>query len=202
MHPVTPQPIGRPCICVRLFQARETPGERMAEPTRHQHARRRLSQRRLRPAVTFLELLCAIVVFGVLVGGGRAVYDRYMRAQRANQVAQLLRWEVTVARGYAIRSGRPMTLVINEATRSVSLHDGSVVRRMVSLGDGARLRVERLHLELPGDSLVFSARGLCINCRSAGSTDLLIEAEGRVATVRVELLGLPQVTLPQRAGGE
>lgn len=156
----------------------------------------------LRPAVTFLELLCAVVVFGVLAGGGGALHDRYMRAQRANQVAELIRWEVTVARGYAIRSGRPMTIVIDEATRSVSLHDGALVRRMVSLGDGAPLRVERLNLELPGDSLVFSARGLCVNCRASGPTDLSIEAEGRIATVHVELLGLPKVGIAQRAGGE
>ena len=174
----------------------------MAQPTLHDSARRRLSQLMLRPAVTFLELLCAVVVFGVLAGGGSALYDGYMRAQRANLVAEIIRWEVTVARGYAIRSGRPMTIVIDEAARTVALHDGSVVRRMVSLGEGAPMRVERLNLELPGDSLVFSARGLCVNCRTAGSTDLSIEAEGRVATVHVELLGLPQVGIPQRAGGE
>ena len=86
--------------------------------------------------------------------------------------------EITVARSYAIRSGRPMTMVIDEVTRSVSLHDGAVVRRMVSLGDDARLRVERLAIEIPGDSLVFSARGLCVNCGLAGPTELSIEAEG------------------------
>jgi prepilin-type N-terminal cleavage/methylation domain-containing protein len=173
----------------------------MVDSIAHRIARRRLSQLMMRPAVTLIELLCAVVVFGVLAGGGYGVYDSYMRAQRANQVAELLRWEVTVARSYAIRSGRPMTLVIDEVSRSVSLHDGAVVRRMVSLGDGARLRVERLSIEIPGDSLVFSARGLCLNCRSTGSTDLSIEAEGRVATVRVELLGRPAVSTQERAGG-
>jgi prepilin-type N-terminal cleavage/methylation domain-containing protein len=61
--------------------------------------RRRLSQLMMRPAVTLLELLCAVVVFGVLAGGGSALYDAWMRAQRASKVAELLRWEVTVARG-------------------------------------------------------------------------------------------------------
>jgi prepilin-type N-terminal cleavage/methylation domain-containing protein len=164
--------------------------------------RRRLSQLMMRPAVTLLELLCAVVVFGVLAGGGSALYDAWMRAQRASKVAELLRWEVTVARGYAIRSGRPMIIMIDETTRSVSLHDGPVIRRTVSLGDGARLRVARLDLDLPGDSLVFSARGLCVNCRIGGSTELSVEAEGRIATVHVEPLGRPQVTLPQKAGGQ
>ena len=64
----------------------------MVNSIAHLSTRRRLSQLMIRPAVTLLELLCAVVVFGVLVGGGRVVYDSYMRAQRANQVAELLRW--------------------------------------------------------------------------------------------------------------
>jgi prepilin-type N-terminal cleavage/methylation domain-containing protein len=154
-----------------------------------------------RPAVTLLELLCAVVVFGVLAGGGSMIYERYMRAQRANQVAALLQWEITVARSFAIRSGRPMTMIINETTRTMTLHDGSIIRRTVSLGDDARLRVERLDLRIPGDSLVFSARGLCINCPSIGATELSIEAEGRHATVYVELLGRRQPTGLERSGG-
>ena len=167
----------------------------------HSSIRRRLAQLMMRPAVTLLELLCAVVVFGVLAGGGAAVYEGYMRAQRANQVAELLRWEITVARSYAVRSGRPMTLIINEGARSVTLRDGLVIRRFVSLGDAARLRVERLDLRIPGDSLVFSARGLCVNCRSEGLTELSIEAEGRTATVQVELLGRPGISTTERAGG-
>jgi hypothetical protein len=174
----------------------------MVDFSAHSSSRRRLAYRMSRPAVSLLELLCAIVVFGVMVGGGTALHDSYMRSQRATRVAELIRWEVTVARGYAIRSGRPMTVVINEGTRSVSLHDGSVIRRTVSLGDGAPLRVDRLSLALPGDSLVFSARGLCVNCPPSGATHLSIEAEGRSATVHVSLVGLPQVNLPQRIGGE
>jgi prepilin-type N-terminal cleavage/methylation domain-containing protein len=168
----------------------------------HSSIRRRLSQLMMRPAVTLLELLCAVVVFGVLAGGGTAIYDGYMRAQRANQVAELLRWEITVARSYAVRTGRPMTLLIDEEMRSVTLRDGLVTRRFVQLGDAARLRVERLDLQIPGDSLVFSARGLCVNCPTAGFTELSIEAEGRTATVQVELLGRPAVSATERAGGE
>lgn len=173
----------------------------MVISTSHSSIRRRLSQLMMRPAVTLIELLCAVVIFGLLVGGGAAIRDRYMRVQRATQVAELLRWEITVARSYAMRSGRPMTLMIDEAARLVSLHDGDVIRRSVSLGDAAPLRVERLDLAIPGDSLVFSARGLCVNCRASGVTELSIEAEGRTATVHVEQLGRPVSSTSGRAGG-
>jgi len=166
----------------------------------HSSIRRRLSQLMMRPAVTLIELLCAVIVFGLIVGGGAAIRDRYMRVQRANQVAELLRWEITVARSYAMRSGRPMTLMIDEAARFVSLHDGDVVRRSVSLGEATPLRVERLTLAIPGDSLVFSARGVCVNCQPSGVTELSVEAEGRTATVQVEQLGRPLASTG-RAGG-
>ena len=164
-------------------------------------ARRRLSQLMLRPAVTLIELLCAVVVSGVLIGGGFAIYDRYMRAQRANQVAELIRWEITVARSYAVRTGRPMTIVINEVTRTISLRDGDVMRRTVNLGDASRLRIDRLDSGIPGDSLVFSPRGLCVNCREGATTDLSIEADGRMAIVHVELLSQPSVANTERTGG-
>lgn len=173
----------------------------MAASTALTIARRRLSQLMMRPAVTVLELLCAVVVTGLILGGGHALWDRYMRAQRANQVAALLRWEITVARSFAMRTGRPMTLRVDERTRTVSLRDGSTVRRTVSLGDAARLRVDRLDIAIPGDSLIFSPRGLCINCDPAATTDLSIEAEGRSATVQVEMLGRPAVLRRERVGG-
>jgi hypothetical protein len=164
-------------------------------------ARRRLSQLMMRPAVTLLELLCAVVVTGLLLGGGHAVWDRYMRAQRANQVADLIRWEVTVARSFAMRTGRPMTLGFDERTRTVTLRDGSAVRRTVTLGDAARFRVDRIDIAIPGDSLVFSPRGLCVNCRPGTTTDLSIEAEGKSATVQVEVMGRPTLVGRERAGG-
>ena len=173
----------------------------MAASTALTLARHRLSQLMMRPAVTLLELLCAVVVTGLLLGGGHATWNRYMRAQRANQVAELIRWEVTVARSFAIRTGRPMTLRIDERTRTLSLRDGVTVRRTVSLGDAARLRVDRLDLAAPGDSLVFSPRGVCINCEPGRTTDLAIEAEGRSATVQVEVMGRPVVMRSARAGG-
>jgi prepilin-type N-terminal cleavage/methylation domain-containing protein len=172
----------------------------MADSLAQRITRSRFSQLMMRPAVTLLELLCAIVIFGLLVGGGNVLRDSWLRARRANQVAELLRWEVTVARNYAIRSGRPMTMIIDEPARTVTLHDGTVVRRMISLGDAARLRVDRLALEIPGDSLVFSARGVCENCPPSAPAALSVEAEGRAATVQVEFFGKPQI-IAERAGG-
>src|SRR5688500_10901363 len=114
--------------------------------------------------VSLVELLCAVVVVGVLATATFTSVTSYNRIRRASHVAGLLEWEVTVARSYAIRSGRPMSLVVDEPGRSVVLRDGGATWRTLSLGDGTPLRVDSITLDVPGDSLVFSPRGLCVNC--------------------------------------
>ena len=137
--------------------------------------------------VSLVELLCAVVVVGVLATASFTGVTSYNRVRRASQVATLLEWEVTVARSYAIRSGRPMSLFVDEAGRSVVLRDGGYTWRTLSLGDGAPLRVDSIVLDVPGDSLVFSPRGLCVNCTDEPS-GLRVAASGRVATVRIPVL--------------
>ncbi len=141
--------------------------------------------------VSLIELLCAVVVVGVLATASFTGITSYNRMRRASQVAGLLEWEVTVARSYAIRSGRPMSLYVDESGRSVILRDGESTWRRLSLGDGAPLRVDRITLDAPGDSLVFSPRGLCVNCEAGAPAGLTVAASGRVATVRIGVLGAP-----------
>ena len=144
--------------------------------------------------LTLLELLCAVVVGGVLATAGYSGATAWNESQRAARVAGLLQWEITVARGYAIRSGRPMSLFVDEGTRSIALRDGPSTWRKLSLGDGAPMEVDGITLDLPGDSLVFSPRGLCITCSEHRLSDLTVSAAGRVATVQIGMLlnpGLP-----------
>ena len=143
--------------------------------------------------ISLLELLCAVVVVGVLATATYTGVTSYDRSRRAARVASLLQWEVTVARGYAIRSGRQMSLVVDEQARSVALRDGPVTWRKLSLGEGTAMRVDRLTLDLAGDSLVFSPRGLCINCSASHFTDLSVGAGGRVATIQIGRLSHPEL---------
>ena len=149
---------------------------------------------RVPDGVSLVELLCAVVTVGVLATAGFTGATAWNRTQRAARVAQMLQWEITVARGYAIRSGRPMSLFIDERTRSVALRDGGSTWRKLSLGAGSPLEVERIALDLPGDSLVFSPRGLCINCSATRLVGLSVNASGRLATIQIGMLGRPELT--------
>jgi len=150
---------------------------------------------RVPDGVSLLELLCAVVVVCVLATASYSALTSYNLSRRAARVATLLEWEITVARGYAVRSGRPMSLFIDERVRSIVLRDGPSTWRKLSLGDGAPLEVDRLTLDLAGDSLVFSPRGLCANCSASHSTSLSVTSGGRVAIVRIGMLGRPEPVL-------
>ena len=163
----------------------------MIRPARRRDALRNHPRWHVPDGVSLIELLCAVVVAGVLLTATFTAVASYDRTRRASRVAGLLEWEVTVARSYAIRSGRPMSLIVDESARSVVLRDGASTWRTLSLGDGSRFRVDRLDLDIAGDSLLFSPRGLCVNCNAFSPTALSVAAGGRVARLRIGMLREP-----------
>jgi hypothetical protein len=138
--------------------------------------------------------LVALGLAGVVVAYSASAYSRAHRAERA---AVALQWEITVARSYAVRSGRPMSLVVNEGARTVILRDGSSTWRTVSFADHWRTRLDRLDIDVDGDSLIFTARGLCTNCGRLQPTVLRIESAGRSAVVGVRRAGSAEIETAQ-----
>jgi hypothetical protein len=147
--------------------------------------------------ISSLRLVIALVALGF--AGVTVAYaaSAYSRAHRAERAAMILQWEITVARSYAVRSGRPMSLVVNEKTRTLMLRDGKSVWRTVSLADGWRSQVDVLQIDVDGDSLLFSPRGLCSNCGRLDPTTLRVQSAGRSATVGVRRAGSAEIALAQ-----
>lgn len=143
-----------------------------------------------RAGMSLPELLLAIVVAGILMSIGYGGLHDYIFAQRGRRAAQTLAFQVTIARSLAIRSGQTISLVANETARSIVVRDSEgTVYRSLDLGPSGELTVERLDIELAGDSLVFSRRGMCLNCAAGGVTTIIVESLGRRYTIEVSLLG-------------
>lgn len=143
-----------------------------------------------RAGMSLPELLMAIVVAGIMMSIGYGGLHNYIFSQRGRRAAQTLAFQVTIARSLAIRSGQTISLVANETARSIVVRDsaGTVYRRL-DLGPSGELTVERLDIELAGDSLVFSRRGMCLNCAAGGVTTIIVESSQRRYTIEVSLLG-------------
>ncbi len=141
-----------------------------------------------------IELLITVVVIGALLTIGVVSIRDYGRQQRGRRAAQALGWSVTVARSTAIRAGARVSLVVNESERSLLVRDstGTVYYKRI-FGEESDFQVEKLDLDLDGDSIVFSRRGLCLNCWSDRTTDFYIEAADKKYTLEVSLLGRTEV---------
>ncbi len=135
-----------------------------------------------------------MLLVGIIISIGAGSLHDYTYTQRGRRAAQGLAWEVTVARSLAIRAGQPISLVANETARSIVVRDsaGTVYRRL-DLGPSGELTVDRLDIGIDGDSLVFSRRGMCLNCAGGGVTTIIVESLERRYTIEVSLLGRVEI---------
>jgi hypothetical protein len=114
---------------------------------------------------------------------------RYIRQQQVDRAADAVAWEITVARSYAIREGEPVRLVFDEATRSMVVRDDSTTWRTLRLGPGTDLPVDSLTIDIPGDSLVFSYRGFCLNCSNVSNANVNVTVGNRQRRIQIGFLG-------------
>lgn len=138
---------------------------------------------------TLVEALITMVVIGLVLGAGMGSLKKYMRQQQVDRAADAILWEITVARSYAVREGEPVSLVIDEANRTLIVRDSAQTWRTLNMGPGSELPVDSLTIDIPGDSLVFSFRGFCLNCSNVSFATLAVKVGARQRQVQVGFLG-------------
>ena len=149
--------------------------------------------RRGRRGFTLVELLLILGMFGVLYRLGAQGLRTLRTQQGGERVGQAVLWETTMARSYAVRYGNPLSLVANRNTLQLITRDSfGNVYRTVSFDRLSELPATSLSTNVAGDSLIFSAAGMCLNCgngTTTGTTTLTVVASGRSYAIRVNPLG-------------
>jgi len=138
---------------------------------------------------TMVEMLIVIVMAGIILAAGVGPLRNFVRQQQADRATNAILWEITVARSYAIRSGLPVALKIDEANKKMIVRDAVKTWRTLDLGQGSELPVDSLTLNVAGDSLLFSFRGFCLNCSNVAAATLAIKSHGKRGVVQVGFLG-------------
>jgi prepilin-type N-terminal cleavage/methylation domain-containing protein len=138
---------------------------------------------------TLIEVFLTLAVLGIIMGAGMASLHKYIRTQQVDRAADAILWEITVARSYAIREGESVRLVVDEANKSMIVRDNSQTWRNLRLGPGTELPVDSLTIDIPGDSLIFSFRGFCLNCSGVSTATLAVTVGNRQRKVQVGFLG-------------
>jgi prepilin-type N-terminal cleavage/methylation domain-containing protein len=138
---------------------------------------------------TLIEVFLTLAVLGIIMGTGMSSLHRYIRQQQADRAADAILWEITVARSYAIREGNVVRLVVDETNKQLIVRDDSLTWRTLRLGPGTELPVDSLTIDIPGDSLIFSFRGFCLNCSNVSAATFAVTVGNRQRKVQVGFLG-------------
>lgn len=131
------------------------------------------SQGRLqvRRGFTILELVVVLAISAAFLGFAGWTFSGYVHRTSAQRAAQLFARDLALARASAIRGQEPVVIRFNEASRwyrvSTLGSGAEIVRRR--FGVGGDLRLTTIDLVVPGDSIVFSARGVAEGLTGSGS---------------------------------
>jgi len=154
--------------------------------------------RTTRSGFTLIELLITMTFIAILMTIGFGAFRNYAQQQLGRRATQAVAWEVTLARSYAIRSGGAIAIVADETARTLVVRDADAkIWHQLDLGPSSDLPVSKLDVLLTGDSLVFSRRGLCLNCLAGQVAKIIVGDAHQDYTLEVSLLGRVEI---QRTG--
>ncbi len=114
---------------------------------------------------TLVELAVVLVLAGVTLGmtsGGLSRYNQKIAAQRA---AQLFVRDLSLARAHAVRGREPVVIRFSESSRWYSITSMTTGRELLRrrFDTDADIGLAAIDLQIPGDSIFFTSRGILSN---------------------------------------
>lgn len=115
-----------------------------------------------RRGFTLIEVAIVLGIAGLVLGLGGAAFSGFLQRSSAKRAAELFAQDLTAARSYAVRSREPVVIRFHESTlwyEVATLNTATeIVRRR--FGGSADIDLSGVTLEIAGDEVVFSARGI------------------------------------------
>ena len=111
---------------------------------------------------SLIELTMVLVMAGITFGFASLSLSEYAHRNAARRAAQVFAQDLTLARATAMRIQEAVVIRFYEDGRRyvIETQSGSVEVATRRFGDNADIDLEAIDLNLTGDSLVFSARGI------------------------------------------
>jgi len=112
---------------------------------------------------TLIELTIVVMIAGVILTLGGLTFSGYSQRSSARRAAQVFAQDLIAARGFAIRSQESVVLRVYESTLWYEVSSQSTateIARRRFTGTSADIDLSAVTLDMTGDSLVFSSRGL------------------------------------------
>jgi prepilin-type N-terminal cleavage/methylation domain-containing protein len=147
---------------------------------------------------TVLELVIVLLVIAITLAIASQAYGVFLARTTARRAAEVFARDLALTRSAALRERNPATLIVVEAQKRYSIRmTGGQVIALRDYGDGQALKLSQLALDLPGDSVRFSARGIASIGGGPSSIGVAHFTAGSVAyTVRFNSTGTAEVQAP------
>jgi prepilin-type N-terminal cleavage/methylation domain-containing protein len=147
---------------------------------------------------TVLELVIVLLVIAITLAIAAQAYGVFLARTAARRAAEVFARDLALTRSSALRDRNPVTLVALESQKRYSIRKatGEVVA-LRDYGQDQSLELSQLQLDLPGDSVRFSARGIANLGGGLGSLGVARFTAGAVEyTVRFNSTGSARIEAP------
>ena len=152
--------------------------------------------RRPRRGFTLIELVIVLALSALVLGFAGLTFSGFLKKTSARRAAELFAQDLTVARSYAVRSREPVVIRFYESTLWYEVETQTTATQVAlrRFGASGEVRLSAVDLGIPGDSLVFSARGIADLSGAAGSLGTAIFSSGATSyTVSFNSMGASKI---------
>jgi prepilin-type N-terminal cleavage/methylation domain-containing protein len=122
-----------------------------------------------RTGFSLVELLMVILLIGVMTGFAATQYSGYLERTLPDRASRIVGSYVTLTRSYAVQRRSSVTLAVNPVDLTLMIRSEEDTIRIMTFGPDTDLPLVALDTNIDGDSLTFSARGICLVCGVAGA---------------------------------
>lgn len=143
---------------------------------------------------TLVEMLMAVVLFGIVMGVGFTGLRSFNEASTVDRASRTVASDVTLTRSHAIRRRADVSLVADESGRSYAIREaasGDTLQVRWFDGD-SDLPLTTLDVRTGDDSFTFNARGLL---QGGSQVDVEVERLGRAKRIEITPLGRTHITM-------
>jgi len=115
-----------------------------------------------RAGFTIIELLVVLSISAIGLTFAALAFTGYFERVAAENAAQVFARDLTLARSWAVRSREPVVIRFYESSRWYEVQTQSTATEVATrrFGVSADIDLSGVTLDMPGDSLVFDARGI------------------------------------------
>ena len=125
-----------------------------------------------------MELVLVMTLIGVMVGIAAPRYTEYRNRLVPDQASTLVGNFVALTRSYALQSRQGATLMVDPVDLTMEIRVGGEPIRIMNMGEGGDFELDTLDMDMAGDSVTFSARGVCSQCGVTGTGAIIVATNG------------------------